>query len=326
MVCQQQQKETRKRKIDEQKIDGEKEESVTTPPKRQKLNTRKEGEQLKKAGDKETFATVRLNENKSKTGKEIDKPKTAGDNEKTVPVAAREPLKTYQNTTDVTVMKSAINTHSVSQHLSTANTNPAADDYTLPAVPSSHAISDVDAPVTIALDEIPDDSSPCLVNHPTSYNCSVSSKAKTLLVDGRMPLLPPGKRDWQSVPDESVQLCDRLVWPPKGWMQLSADQKLLAWEYAAMLLSQPVDSSSLCVSERTHLLHRYMFLMLPDTADSPLNTFGKQRAGNYEAVRLIALGQADIPDHQESIVNALSAVSVNSDLPSILTTVPLRLE
>ncbi|KAH3852522.1 hypothetical protein DPMN_095031 [Dreissena polymorpha] len=50
---------------------------------------------------------------------------------------------------------------------------------------------------------------------PTSANTILQSHTKALLVSGAMPLLPPSKRDWASVPDESITLVQGLRWPPK---------------------------------------------------------------------------------------------------------------
>ncbi|KAH3746694.1 hypothetical protein DPMN_181105 [Dreissena polymorpha] len=47
-----------------------------------------------------------------------------------------------------------------------------------------------------------------VVDHyvPTPANTLLQTHAKALLVSGAMPLLPPSKRDWSSVPDEAITL------------------------------------------------------------------------------------------------------------------------
>ncbi|KAL8589024.1 hypothetical protein ACOMHN_048005 [Nucella lapillus] len=47
--------------------------------------------------------------------------------------------------------------------------------------------------------------------------------ARAMLKEGRMPLLPPAKRDWSL---EVVTLPDGTRWPPKGWQKMTPDEKL----------------------------------------------------------------------------------------------------
>ncbi|KAH3735551.1 hypothetical protein DPMN_042087 [Dreissena polymorpha] len=75
---------------------------------------------------------------------------------------------------------------------------------------------------------------------PTPANTLLQTHATALLVSGAMPLLPPSKRDWSSVPDEAITLVQGLRWPPKGWRNLSPDCRLLALEYAATNIHPPV--------------------------------------------------------------------------------------
>ena len=69
-------------------------------------------------------------------------------------------------------------------------------------------------------------------------HADISIRAKTLLQYGCMPLLPPARRNWAE--EEVIALPSSLPvsrWPPKGWLKLSPDSKLLIWETVATTLA-----------------------------------------------------------------------------------------
>ncbi|KAH3695094.1 hypothetical protein DPMN_082548 [Dreissena polymorpha] len=106
-------------------------------------------------------------------------------------------------------------------------------------------------------------------------------KARSLLINGNMPLFPSAKRDWATVEEESVVLLPNLLWPPKNWRPLNPDQRLLAVEFACMSLTQGERHSSILLPERSFLIHSFHFLMLPGSAGFPLENKAKARIYTY---------------------------------------------
>ena len=98
-----------------------------------------------------------------------------------------------------------------------------------------------------------------------------------------MPLCPPARRNW----DREVTLnrgAVTLTWPPRGWTQMTPDQKLLNWEFAAMQFEVHGQSGS--VITRGELLDKYNFLALPGTKFPPYESpLRKARYYNYETLR-----------------------------------------
>ncbi|KAH3705345.1 hypothetical protein DPMN_080414 [Dreissena polymorpha] len=115
-------------------------------------------------------------------------------------------------------------------------------------------------------------------------------KAKSLLMNGNMPPFPAAKRDWTPVDEESIPLLKNLLWPPKIWRLLTPDQRLLAVEYAGMLLSQS-DNSSLRLPERPYLIHNFYFLVLPGSAGYPMDSKAKANMYTYQSLLDIANGR-----------------------------------
>jgi len=66
----------------------------------------------------------------------------------------------------------------------------------------------------------------------------VQERDLNLLRSGSFPLLPPGRQEWASVPEESCQLAPNLLWPPRGWQSMSKDMKLFSVEWAAITLEK----------------------------------------------------------------------------------------
>ncbi|KAH3701489.1 hypothetical protein DPMN_076478 [Dreissena polymorpha] len=158
---------------------------------------------------------------------------------------------------------------------------------------------------------------------PTVIQSSVKM-AETLLLDGAMPLLPPGRRQWTSVSEEPLSITPFLKWPPKNWKSFNQDQKAFAAEYAANLLEQATGFHPM---ERILLLLKYNFLVLPGTIlkTSSLKTIMLML--NYEVVRRIAINQD--PDPESSKLQLIhSFPSTTTTRPSILDElnhIPLRL-
>ncbi|KAH3868128.1 hypothetical protein DPMN_031268 [Dreissena polymorpha] len=137
--------------------------------------------------------------------------------------------------------------------------------------------------------------------------------AETLLLDGAMPLLPPGRHQWTSVPEESVSITPFLKWPPKNWKSFTPDQKAFAAEYAANLLEQATGFHPM---ERTLLLLKYNFLVLPGTILQVSSLKTKMLVINYEVVRRIVINQDPDPE--------FSKLQLIHSFPSTTTTRPFN--
>ncbi|KAH3705364.1 hypothetical protein DPMN_080434 [Dreissena polymorpha] len=151
-------------------------------------------------------------------------------------------------------------------------------------------------------------------------------KAKSLLMNGNMPLFPAAKRDWTPVDEESIPLLKNLLWPPKIWRLLTPDQRLLAVEYAGVLLSQS-DNSSLRLPERPYLIHNFHFLVLPGSAGYPMDSKAKANMYTYQSLLDIANGRdSSSTQQQEELLKALTPDSqLLTDLQTRIAHVPARI-
>lgn len=90
-------------------------------------------------------------------------------------------------------------------------------------------------------------------------------RAIKLLAKGIMPLFPQAKREWDGV--QTITILDEpvpLQWPPANWKTFSSEQKLHAWEMAAMYVASR-DGLDLSI-DRNYLLSRFNFLSLPGSS------------------------------------------------------------
>ncbi|KAK3088296.1 hypothetical protein FSP39_017196 [Pinctada imbricata] len=104
-----------------------------------------------------------------------------------------------------------------------------------------------------------------------------------------MPLFPPAKRNWEG---RTLQLpcgATSITWPPTNWQQMSADQRLLQWEFAAMQFQSVSPGNQ--ILDRLELLAHYNMLALPGTAIPSLKPTAvhKMRFYNYDVIRRIAV-------------------------------------
>ncbi|KAH3856004.1 hypothetical protein DPMN_098584 [Dreissena polymorpha] len=158
---------------------------------------------------------------------------------------------------------------------------------------------------------------------PTPANTLLQTHATALLVSGAMPLLPPSKRDWSSVPDEAITLVQGLRWPPKGWRNLSPDCRLLALEYAATSILQST-AVSWSITNRWLLVHQFQHLMLPGTAGILLDNSGKARHYLHETVREIASGVSSLPTEVKSTILRTLPEHQDDPLLSFIKDIPVR--
>ncbi|KAH3837088.1 hypothetical protein DPMN_110466 [Dreissena polymorpha] len=88
------------------------------------------------------------------------------------------------------------------------------------------------------------------------------NRAFRILERGSMSKCPPARRDRSRVSEIKFYNGDQeMCWPLVNWRTLTADQRLLAREYAAMFLDNKGKIQAL-TSTRRQLLNKYMFLML----------------------------------------------------------------
>jgi len=109
----------------------------------------------------------------------------------------------------------------------------------------------------------------CEGYYPIPVNHLVRSQARQVLFSGRMPLLPPAKRDRASVDEESIRLLQNCMWPPRQWRTLPADSRLVVLTVA--ILQTESGSSSIVVRDQAYLEQAHQFLMLPGPAGIALD-------------------------------------------------------
>lgn len=134
-------------------------------------------------------------------------------------------------------------------------------------------------------------------------------RATQLLSKGVMPFFPPAKQEWHGIP--ALTILDGpvpLQWPPINWETFSPDQKLHAWEMAAIFISsrEALDFSQ----DRNYLLSLFNFLSLPGSSmpilPKDLTNEVNMRLCNYRAVCDIALfGTKNI--QQEKFLNMMES-------------------
>ena len=129
---------------------------------------------------------------------------------------------------------------------------------------------------------------------PQSSQISAARKpgqeAAQLLSWGMLPLLPPGRRNWDQ--DEAVTLTGRnhsVKWPPSGWRTFTAERRLQVFEFAAGLLD--ADLTGFPVTSRSDLLDKYNFMALPGSMPPQQGPKSAMRPANYQQLRAIATGE-----------------------------------
>ena len=94
---------------------------------------------------------------------------------------------------------------------------------------------------------------------------STSLRAINMMRRGCFPLFQPARQKWGE--DVRVELWAgdvKVMWPPKGWKDLSGDLKLLQWKVAAYRLAETM--RPVFYMHRSELVDRYNFLALPGTS------------------------------------------------------------
>ena len=137
-----------------------------------------------------------------------------------------------------------------------------------------------------------------------------------------MPILPPGRREWEQVEEESIEIGDSLLWPPKNWRTYTRETRAVVTEYAAAKLEMKEGYKSI---DRNTLLYKYNFLVLPNAILPPCEGHTKMLYHNFSTVKAIAMGESPLPlEVQQDIIKAFQPTQP-MDL-SHLSEVPLRLK
>ena len=135
-----------------------------------------------------------------------------------------------------------------------------------------------------------------------------AQRARVLLLEGGMPLFPPARRDWSLSGSVVLPLLGPVKqWPPTGWQEMQPDDKLMAWEAVAYMMS----ASFGMPMRRSIILDSFQCLALPGSKDPHIQTAeDKMRHGNFKAIRSIALGTVGSSD--EALLNMFQSAHDNS--------------
>ena len=155
---------------------------------------------------------------------------------------------------------------------------------------------------------------------------SLKVSARSLLMTGRLPLLPPGRRDWTSVPRALVSFPNNMTWPPFNWQSLTPDQRTLLTQHICTSLilhkRQPIPS-------RAELLLRYQALQgRPfDLRTTPLWGCWKPIITWFMLLPLAIAGPAVIFNGRKSLdtITSMDEDSIDEDIMKAIKDVPLRL-
>ena len=141
----------------------------------------------------------------------------------------------------------------------------------------------------------PNHQKPCY--EPLPAGPTLDYRATKLLKMGGMPQWQPARRAWDQ--EEEVSFVEKeltIFWPPKGWRDLSPQQKLMQWEFAALSILKARGENYIHI-QQGDLLDAFNFLALPGTAAHKVNKSVpsyltiKSRFFNYSTLRAIAVGE-----------------------------------
>lgn len=166
----------------------------------------------------------------------------------------------------------------------------------------------------------------------TVNNKNLPYRAMKLLRMGAMPLFPPARREWTT--SEAVTLTEgslSIKWPPKNWVALSPDQKLLQLEFLSFQILQErgINTSNL---DRSDILDEFNFLALPGTKaytlpDKVKHPASHSRFDMYTTLRFIANGKGMKDEKWLSMVECgcMLRETKNDKLLRQCQNVPLRI-
>lgn len=157
--------------------------------------------------------------------------------------------------------------------------------------------------------------------------------ALRILKKGAMPMCPPARRQWGPETLEEIDIGNGQVvqWPPKGWLNMTPDKRLLTVEMMAMTLEAFVNGEVVPEMSRCYLLDKYKFLMLPGALvyhkEKGEDTVTRARYQNFKFLKEVVAGKK-LSFAEIQHLMALESISISQSLPldpSYFTT-PIELQ
>ena len=137
-----------------------------------------------------------------------------------------------------------------------------------------------------------DSTYPTIQDNNTTIGSTTKERAERLLRTGVMPMIPPARREWRTIATSiEIGIPRSIAWPPENWEELSADDRLTAWQFAAMSLECNLGVKS--VTNKSDLLDKYAMLALPGTSldmTSHTNGISQERLMNFNILKGIYMG------------------------------------
>ena len=136
-----------------------------------------------------------------------------------------------------------------------------------------------------------------------------------MLSVGAMPLFPPARREWDR--EEVVTFINpvtrrEISWPPKGWKMMRNSEKMLKFEYCAMMLDE--DATGYPTTRREELHDTYNFLVLPRTRMNKPKGESLRRILNFSALRDVVKGNVHDDVLAEMLRRAFPSRKTSTDL------------
>ena len=146
-----------------------------------------------------------------------------------------------------------------------------------------------------------------------------------------VPMIPPARREWRTIATSiEIGTARIIVWPPENWEELSADDRLTAWQFVAMSLEYNLGVKS--VTNKSDLLDKYAMLALPGTSldmTSHTNGISQARLLNFNILKGIYMGNMKEAEANVWLATLEAATAVSSKdtegLLQVIKDVPLRL-
>ena len=134
---------------------------------------------------------------------------------------------------------------------------------------------------------------------------TLQERAFHLLKYGQLPHFAPARRDWGKGGIVSFGLGNKdYPWPPQGWQEMDADQRLLSAEFAAMAL-EFTSVGGFPRLTRSELLDKFNFLVLPGSSKirrtQEESRRGKSRFYTYQELRRIAVSTTSKKEDDEFV-------------------------
>jgi hypothetical protein len=180
-------------------------------------------------------------------------------------------------------------------------------------------------------DKSTDSTHPTIQDDNTTTGSTTKERAERILCKRVMPMIPPARREWRTI-TTSIEIGTprSIVWSPENWKDLSADDRLTAWQFAAMSVEYNLGVKS--VTNKSDLLDKYAMLALPGTSldmTSHTNGISQARLLNFNILKGIYMGNMKETEANVWLATLEAATAVSSKdtegLLQVIKDVPLRL-